>query len=435
MPRLDDPNVKLKKKKPFVRKSLRPWDDPDNFIPHQTVNVESDYCSTEQKVNNKETKGKQKVNNKVNNKETKGKQNASEIIKTKQEYLSTDHDKTLTAITGLFGLQKKALFSIVENCKSRGLLYTSPMTNEFFRTALNTDINSVKTTIQRLINKGFTYRKASKKGKGGYTIFSINSIVRSAAIEAFKQLDMYSEQDWSLNSNRETIDKQKVNNKVNNTLCSSSSSNYLTTTTENLDIPIVWQNIDLQALELIKFSQHHLLQIYREYEKNPNIALSPETIQESINALAFDLKHNNVSSDFKKPMAVVLTSLLRRGQPYTSKTPEKYITPREEALIAHREMLRQQHARQEQLTSEIKKLELEEWQNNLPEDELLEFCPDVEIAEGIPKKLRKTIRKRKALDFSKDYFDTEIWPNKLKIINQQAEVAVKQNQEETNENQ
>jgi hypothetical protein len=48
----------------------------------------------------------------------------------------------------------------------------------------------------------------------------------------------------------------------------------------------------------------------------------------------------------------------------------------------------------------------------LTEEELLELCPESEVAVGIPEKIRLTMRRRKALDISKDYFDAEIWPKK-----------------------
>ena len=39
-----------------------------------------------------------------------------------------------------------------------------------------------------------------------------------------------------------------------------------------------------------------IIQIFREYEKKPELTLSAEIIQDSINALAFDLKHNNITN-------------------------------------------------------------------------------------------------------------------------------------------
>ena len=138
-------------------------------------------------------------------------------------------------------------------------------------------------------------------------------------------------------------------------------------------------------------------------------------LQNSINAFAFDLKHNNTSVDFKSSPAVVLTSLLKKGQPYSSKTPEKVLTPKEEAMQEY--FLAQNKKQQKILELEIKtkELALQEWLNLLPEEELLNFNQD-RRPEGMPEKLYELSKKRKALEFAKDYFNTVLWPEKLKQI-------------------
>jgi hypothetical protein len=310
-----------------------------------------------------------------------------------------------------------ALFNIVENCKERGLLYTSPITNEFFRNTLNTDINSVKTTIQRLIKKGLIQRKEAKKGKGGYTVFSVSSAIRNAAIEAEKLLDKDKQGKWLLVGNKETIGKQLVNNKVNNKVNNPHVvSSYINTNYVGLDIPENWQGIDLSSLEAIGFNQSHLVQICRTYEKNPTLTLSPEMIQSSIDAMAFDLKYNKEKLNFQKSPAVVLLSLLKKAQPYNSVTPDKCVSPVQDALNKHNQMLLAQRTKEQQLLQQIKDTEFSVWIEELPEEELLLLCPEKEIPLKNSEKLFKTVRKKMAKEKAKDYFDAEIWPNKKQNI-------------------
>jgi hypothetical protein len=143
--------------------------------------------------------------------------------------------------------------------------------------------------------------------------------------------------------------------------------------------------------------------------------LSAEIIQNSINAFAFDLKHNEIAGAFKNSPAVVLTSLLKKGQPYSSRTPEKVLTPQEEAI---QEYLLSQEKKQQKITQikiRARELALQEWLDSLSEEELLNFNQEVR-PDGIPDRIYQKSRRKKAEEFAKDYFDTVLWPKQLKQI-------------------
>ena len=59
MPRLDNPEIKLKKMKNFKRPKIRPWDDPDNFLPKKLFKKRIKFATSKQLDNNKTTIGKQ----------------------------------------------------------------------------------------------------------------------------------------------------------------------------------------------------------------------------------------------------------------------------------------------------------------------------------------------------------------------------------------
>ena len=110
--------------------------------------------------------------------------------------------------------------------------------------------------------------------------------------------------------------------------------------------------------------------------------------------------------------------MLKKGQPYSSKTPEKFKTPQQVAIDAYLEVQEMQTKMEKEAKEKLKKLEFEKWQNNLSEKELLELCPETEVS-SIPSKVRKTMRRRKALELSKDYFEAEIWPSRKEEMDQE----------------
>jgi hypothetical protein len=453
MPKLDDPNIKLKQAKPFKRQHLRPWDDPINFIPTN--------FSEEQKKNNNNNLdepigkpiGKQLVNPLVNKNVPIGKQLVNPLVNNllpigKQENIIDNplvnnkitigkpigkqkpnglpvklenqepgYKGGFNVIKQLGGLQKKALLYIVDDCKTEGTLHTSPITNEFLRNLLNTDIHSVKTTIYRLVKKGLIGRMEGKRGNGGYSIFYITETVRNIVLEINRQLDLYSKLSFCLQDNKEPIGKPLVNALVNplvNTLnVVSSNINNITTT----NMPEDFKQIDFSSLSGYGLDESHIIQIYREYSKKPELSLSAEIIQNSIYALAFDLKHNNVAENFKQSPVVLLTALLKKGQPYSSKTPEKVLSPREEAMQEYALAQKKKNLKILEIETQTKDFAQQEWLNNLSDKELLELNQNDNLRpEGMPEKVFEISRRKKALALAKEYFDIAIWPTKQKQI-------------------
>ena len=415
----------------FQRKKLRPWDDPVNFIPSSKVFENESLISkpignqiVNPLVNNKETISKPISNqiedqksSLVNNKETISKRISKPIgnqffnnFSNKTALPKINYEDKTKVIKQLCGLQKKALFYIVEECRLNGTLNTMPVTNESLRELLKTDVNSVKTTIHRLVKKGLISRQEGKKGNGGYSIFSISETVRSIIFEIARHLELHNKLSSFSNSypNQENsfISKQLVNPLViNSNVCSS----YINTT----NIPEIFQQIDYSPLKDFGFDESHIIQIYREYTKNPEIALTTEIIQNSINALAFDLKHNDVAGSFKNSPTVVLTALLKKGQPYSSKTPHKVLSPREEAMQEYITAQEKRHHKIQELENKTKEFKLQEWLKSLSEKELATFAPKDCCPEGMPEKVYQTSRRKKALTAAKEYFITMLWPQKL----------------------
>ena len=192
-------------------------------------------------------------------------------------------------------------------------------------------------------------------------------------------------------------------------------SSYINTTTTFL--PEELQQIDFSPLSDIGFDESHIIQICREHKKKPELALSVEIIQNSINAFAFDLKHNDVASGFKSSPAVVLTSLLKKGQPYSSKTPDKVLSPREAAMQEYLQAQQKKNLKILEIETQTKDFAQQEWLNSLSEQELSGFNQSNEPRpDGMPEKIFEISRRKKALAQAKEYFNTIIWPTRQKEI-------------------
>lgn len=301
---------------------------------------------------------------------------------------------SMDMINKLHGVPRKIFFLIASICIKNETLSTGPLNMEFLTTTTETTINTIRSSVRRLVLRKLIKKEDWCPGRGGYTSFNINEGAKTAVIEM---------QRLKTTTSRMFFDPNPIT--YNNGLLAEHyiKDNYM---------PKEWLNIDCSTLDNIGFGQAHLLQIYREFIKNSDKQLPASIIQDSINALAFDLKYNKAASNFKNSPAVVLTALLKKGVPYVSTTPEKLKTPQQEAMEAYLAAKEQQKLAALETEEKIKQLEFTEWQSNLSEEELLELCPENEISEGVPEKLRKTMRRKKALELSKDYFDAEIWPVK-----------------------
>jgi hypothetical protein len=376
---------------------------------------------TEHKSNTNRTQTEHKSNtNKPKEKEIEHKLNTELNTEVDTNWTQTEHKlNTKTTFSSLVGLQKKLVVLIYNECKAARSKTTKNLSVEYISSVLKVPRGSIKTTIKRIEDKGFISRVSSKIGRGGCTSYLVPDFL-------FQEL-LQHETEHKLDTNR-TQTGHKPDTELNTTL-PVVSSYLLNTNYGSKDIPDSWKGMELTSLESIGFDFSHLVQIHRAYEKSPGIALSPELIQSSIDAFAFDLKNNDIEKKFKSSAATVLLSLLKKGHPYNSITPDKCISPVQDALNKHNQMLLVQRAKEQQLLQQIKDTEFSVWIEELPEEELLLLCPEKEVPLKDSEKLFKTVRKRMAREKAKDYFDAEIWPSKKQSILASAKRKLMQNEE------
>ena len=427
MPKLDDPNFKLRlPANKFVRKNLRPW----NIVEELQIELppQKEINNSKQTVNNSGTNSNQIVNelvnkNKtisnhrllnskqiVNNHETIskpfGKRQKGTISKQIVNQLANDsgqESSILDEIPKLSGYQLKLMMYILENCSSRGLLYTTPITNHTLTMLLQTDIGSVKTTVQRLTNKKLISREQGRPGRGGFCIFRITEEVRSAVLETKRQLGL-SEQ--IVNQLVNKFSKQLVNNQITNQVTHASSSSSVinnketTTTSQSSDsssgeelLPQEWEIIDIAPLTEIGFSKYHLKQIANQNK------ISHMEVQESIHAFAFDLKENNKGKVLKTNPLNYLMGILRNGIPYAP--PSNYKSPKEIAMEKLLEQKKDEKERIRKLEDEMIQYEFEEWLPTINESQRNEIVGELQQSHMYSDKVKESVARTRLLEYFK----------------------------------
>jgi len=393
---------------------IRPWQQ------------ESVLFETTKKIETSEQQPDRSIKNQTDNKPTTNRQHnevtANEIDGKKKEQLTTltttnrqqtGNITTKVPFSSLVGLQRAIIIFIYNECKIARSKTTESLTLEHLSMALKASCGCIKTTIQRLEAKGVVGRVEFKNGRGGWSKYTIPDLL-------FQELLQY-ESNNKLVTNWKQTDNSLVYQPTKQPTTSSGSNisiNTITTLPEDL------KQIDCSPLAEIGFNESHIIQIHREYIQKPELVLSAEIIQNSIHALAFDLKHNSVV--FRQPPAVLLVSVLKKGKPYSSVTPEKCLTPREEAMQEYVLAQEKRNLKILEIESKTREFSLQEWLSALSEEEILNFnsqnnvCPP-----GVPERIFQISRKKKALSCAKDYFDTIIWPQKRKQILNNEENALK----------
>ncbi len=193
MPRSDDPNFKIKEvKQPFKRRgNLTAWDVSVDDLRPTAISKEAiqSFDATENMEQTSSDFNESIAVKPLPNIPVKATEYENQP---KQENLINkvpDINKNIdNSVKRLYGLQKKLLHFIVENCASRNMLQTSLLSKDELKKALNTDTDNVKTTIHRLQTSGLITRENGKRGPGGFRIFNITEEVRNAVLA---EIDSY----------------------------------------------------------------------------------------------------------------------------------------------------------------------------------------------------------------------------------------------------
>jgi hypothetical protein len=368
----------------------------------------------EQFTNNSETIQKQTNNNyqTINKQVVESLGNNSQIVNeqfrnnSETKFPKWNHDQTIVEYAKLVGFQKKVFLYIAKRCIANDSLVSGPITKQDLKDYISSDLDTIKTSIQRLVHKGFLYRELSKSGTGGFSIFSIAAPIKKLILD---ELNNKSVREQFINNSGTVIEQPDVSSSSYNNIYNKTTTNpnrmfsnglpIVSETNDEQEILLThgWENIDISNLEFIGFSKSHLNQLQKRSE------LTPEIIQDSINAFAFDLKHNGVGDKIKTHPLNYLMGVLRANQPYAA--PSNYQDPKVLAMREYLERKKQQREEQKRVEEEIFQFDFEDWQINLSEEDIAAIIPEARYREYPMKE-----------GFLKTHFRKNVWEHKRKTI-------------------
>jgi hypothetical protein len=198
---------------------------------------------------------------------------------------------------------------------------------------------------------------------------------------------------------RQTEDKLETEPETKN--ASSSSNNINTTTKEAVDnlLPSDWQAIDCEPLAVIGFTPYHLAQLMK---KTP---LTPQIVQDSIHAFAFDLAHNDKRSKLKSSALNYFMGVLTRTGPYSF--PENYESPQDQALRLYLDRQAAVKQKREALEQQAFDYAFEAWLSTLAEAEKQRLLPAM---------FGKTESEAPKRAMWKHHFKENVWPKQQQQI-------------------
>lgn len=411
MPRIDD--ISLLKKKPFKKKSYRPWnlldDNSATITKNEIANSEKDIthfnqkpATNRQQKDNKVATNQQQSDNIISiDKNEKNKTGNKVATKPTTEvttnWQQTDNKPTTnTSFSSLIGLQRSIVIFIYQVCKTTRSKISDPITLEHLSEHLKCSAGTAKTTLQRLEAKGYIIRKEFKNGRGGWSRYELPE-------KLFHEL-LQNETGNKLATNRQQTDNKvatKLATEPTTSLSSSSSviNNKNTTTSESSEndsedfLSEEWQLINTEPLADIGFSKHHLKQIANQNK------VSTVLVQESINAFAFDLKENNKGKSLKTSPLNYLMGILRSGIPYAP--PINYESPESRAMKIYLEKKKEVEEKQKALEEDIFNSEYNDWRNTLTNDQIDKILPD---------DIKNSNLTAPKTSYLRTHYRNEIWP-------------------------
>ncbi len=256
------------------------------------------------------------------------------------------------ALLSLSGKELEMVYFFYEECQKNGNLTTGKLSISYIKNKLNCTEIGTKRTIQRIFKKGILQKKFTKNGRGGWTIYELPKVIYSHILE--QKSGPKVDRKVDLNGSSSSINIY-TKNKTTTTLRSVDS---IETPGDSVK---GWQEIDFSLLTKIGFKDIHISQLLTKGD------LTPEEVQESIYAFAFDIEHNPSLLRIKTTPLNLFLGILKRGCPYfPSKEYDSEIKRQYEKHKKERDMRRLQDQqvidqhRNETFVDWVEKLSLKE---------------------------------------------------------------------------
>jgi len=270
---------------------------------------------------------------------------------------------TKATLSSIVGLQRRIVVFVFEETKSSREKVTAPISIQNLAESCKTTSMAAQVTIRRLEKKGVLLRGEYKNGRGGWTRYELPNDLFQELLQQETQNKLRTNLEQSWNKLRS---QPRTELRTSPSSSSSILNIYKTTTSEEVvqnqstkggfELSPEWQEVDIEALSSIGFSKHHLIQIARQE------LLTPDLVQDSISAFAFDLKTNGKEKGINSPINFFM-GILRKGMPYTP--PDNYVSPKDTAIRKILEIRK----KEEESAKELKELEFRKWLRETPVEE------------------------------------------------------------------
>ena len=270
---------------------------------------------------------------------------------------------------------------------------TPPMSLSYFGSCLGKlsakEFESLRIVTLRLEKMGLLTRPKIKNGRGGWTQYSLPQPVYSE----IRELETRNEPVI----NPEQTRSKPVTIPVTDAPSSSSSlyNNKTTTTTDP-----AWSELDLSPLDgLIGFTRSHVEQIIRR-----NV-LTPEQVQVSIYAFAFDLEENGKGKAINSPLNYFM-GVLNKGVYAPS---ENYESPKDRANRRYSEWKKRESEKNAILEKENMEFAFADWVKELTQEAREQVVPESQFAKAGSPGYEAML---------KEHFCKNVWPSeKERIVN------------------
>ena len=321
-----------------VFKKERPW--LDNSA-QETTKTSLEHNENISKTETKTTSGTSlehnenisKTNRNISKTETKT------VLETTLKH-NENISKTNRDIDGVVGLQRKILDIFFKKAQLNASLNTGKIYTEVLAEQLNCTVETIRTSIQRLEKKSYIVRDSYKKGRGGFSTYSLtNDSYQKIAIENNSKTSLKHHQNIT-HTETKTETKTQV---------PYSSSNNLT---NNNNTEETAQFLIAENLSKVGIGQKQLLSIL-----NLGV-LGFDDIQSSLDQYSYDLSKN------KKANLALFFGILRKGSSYVS---QEYTQILEAEISKELDRInRHQELEKEKIKSEMYQ-KFQAFKNNRPE--------------------------------------------------------------------
>jgi len=301
------------------------------------------------------------------------------------------------SVDSLSGKEADLIQMLFNRCKNAGSRQTEKLSSHILSEALKVSTRRLRNLVERLAAKNLLIVSSSKRGNGSWRQFTLpNGVYQDMALNHIDSNSTAERQ--QLNSNK-TADWTATKTAEPSSSSSSLRSIDLETTTtgeatsaEPRELDALWQSIDCSPLVEFRLGRSQIAQIAQSGR------VTPEELQESIYAFAFDLCENQKTKNISGAPLNYFMGILRKG-PYTP--PANYEAPEIQQRRLYIEAKEQQRKKRLELEERLEALEFEEWLEKLSLEQRAVLVPPKDFAKPGGTAHNYQLR---------EYFRENVWP-------------------------